>query len=83
MRSQLPLSRPLSRLAGRRTKRKKEKVKFNDDKTKDAAGNSAIPHQSHATAGKEEEGAEEATEECPHCNGAHTLPGLGGWVLTV
>ena len=36
-------------------------------------GNEVIPHQSHATAGEEVEAAEEAMEECPHCNGDHTL----------
>ena len=45
----------------------------NVDKTKDAAGNEVVPHQSHATAGEEVEAAEEAMEECPHCNGDHTL----------
>ena len=56
----------------KKNKKKKEKVQFND-KTKDAAGNSVIPHQSHATAGEEEETVEDALEECPHCNGEHTL----------
>jgi hypothetical protein len=56
-------SRPSSLKAEqKKTKKKKEKVRFND-KTKDAAGNRVVPHQSHATAGEEEEAAEEALEE--------------------
>jgi len=65
--------------AGRRRKKKKKKkskVKFSDN-TKDAAGNDVIPHQSHATSGLEEEeeiaDAPDETEECPHCNGNHSL----------
>ena len=62
----------------KKNKRKKNKVKFDNDNTRDAAGNKVISHQSHAMTGEEEEAdplEEEAQEEgeCPHCNGSHTL----------
>ena len=52
-------------------KKNKNKVKFEQD----AAGNPAIPHQSHVMDGEEEfnQGDSGDVLECPHCNGEHTL----------